>query len=446
MSFHPHLRIVLLVIGIGSGPAGPAQLTYQLDNTLLEINMVLDSSRVNIPWEILWGPDGRLWMTDGPLISRWDPLSDEVDTLLVRPYGNGLGMALHPEFPFTPWVYAVFDTSIYYGGGQLCEVFRFEYDVLNDELINDTVLFSYPHAGEHAGGRLHFDGSGNILLTTADYWLQDDTLGHLMGKVLRFTAEGGVPADNPTPDRTWTRGHRNPQGLATLPDGGIVVSEHGMGGNNEINLILPDRNYGWAVFDGNDCTFIYPDSCTSPTYVVEAPLITFMEPPAGTEYYAHDAIPEFTNKLLTGILWWTGLKVFTFNSELDAIVEDEYLNEGAWTAMARIRDLAIHSDGSVYMITNDRQNPRIRRMRAAIPTAIDAPDGSSPSAWPNPTKGLIHLVGAEPPVQLLDMQGRSWDVPALNLSDRVLIDLSNLGNGTYIVIDTSGRVDRLVKQ
>lgn len=129
----------------------PAQLSYQLGNTLLDIDVVLDSSRVDKPWEILWGPDDRLWMTDGPLITRWDPVTDVVDTLLDRGRGNGLGLALHPDFPNTPELIAVFDTSAYYRFGALCEVSRFTYDAANDTLVNETVLFTYRHAGEHAG-------------------------------------------------------------------------------------------------------------------------------------------------------------------------------------------------------------------------------------------------------------------------------------------------------
>ena len=90
MDIRKHLLIVITLL---TGTSSSAQLTYQLGNTTLLIDEVVDSSRVNIPWEILWGPDDRLWMTDGPLITRWDPVTDVLDTLHDRGYGNGLGMA-----------------------------------------------------------------------------------------------------------------------------------------------------------------------------------------------------------------------------------------------------------------------------------------------------------------------------------------------------------------
>src|SRR5262249_22014096 len=66
-----------------------SQLSFPLDSTTLLIDLVVDSDRVNMPWEIIWGPDDRLWMTDGPLITRWDPVTDVIDTLLDRGHGNG---------------------------------------------------------------------------------------------------------------------------------------------------------------------------------------------------------------------------------------------------------------------------------------------------------------------------------------------------------------------
>ena len=168
MRFH-FIAVSLLGGALLAYAPANAQLTYQLGSTTLLIDEVVDSSRVNIPWEILWGPDDRLWMTDGPLITRWDPVTDVIDTLIDRGYGNGLGMALHPDFPNTPIIMAVFDTATYYGGGNWCEVSRFDYDAVNDTVVAEEVLFGYYHAGEHGGGRVLFDTTGNVLITTADY-------------------------------------------------------------------------------------------------------------------------------------------------------------------------------------------------------------------------------------------------------------------------------------
>ncbi|MBK6754327.1 MAG: PQQ-dependent sugar dehydrogenase [Flavobacteriales bacterium] len=431
-----------------------AQLSYPLDSTVLAIDVVLDSSRVDIPWEILWGPDDRLWMTDGPMITRWDPVTDVVDTLLDRGYGNGLGMALHPDFPSTPIVMAVFDTGAYYGNtASICEVSRFTYDAINDTLVNETVLFNYYHAGEHAGGRMIFDTSGYVLLTTADYWLNGpDTLFSTNGKTLRFATDGSVPPDNPRADHTWTWGHRNPQGLARLPNGAVVNTEHGqMPFSNEINLLQRNEDHGYPYYDGTTC-FLIPDTCNSTTYTYTHPIRTFSHPPAGCEFYTSNAIPEFQNKLITGILWHRGIMLFDFNAALDSVVGEEYLEGGAFDLMWRNRDIAIRPDGSFYLITNDRMDARIRWVHPDLSTPLPEISSLDHAAriWPNPTNDRLTVVAeGDATIALLDRQGRSLPVTMHRMGDRFLLDLATLPAGLYVIRvreDGTSRTARVVKR
>ncbi len=430
-----------------------AQLTYQLDSTLLAIDVAVDSDRVNMPWEILWGPDDRLWMTDGPLITRWDPATDVVDTLLQRAYGNGLGMALHPDFPTVPEVMVVFDTADYYGNGHLCEVSRFTYDAINDTLIDELILLTYYHAGEHAAGRLLFDTTGHVLLTTADYYFNGpDTLFSTYGKTLRFATDGSVPADNPRADHTWTWGHRNPQGLAMLPNGAIVNSEHGqMPFGNEINLLQSNEDHGYPYYDGNTC-FIFPDTCTSATYTYTPPIRTFGHPPAGCEFYTSNAIPEFQDKLITGILWHKGIMLFDFNASLDSIISEEYLQGGAFDDMWRNRDIAIRPDGSFYLITNDRMDARIRWVRPDFSTEVAHlnTDAEVIRIWPNPATDRVTVaVNGDAAIDLLDAQGRTLAAPVQRMGDHYVIGIGALPAGLYAVRVTRQQrsiVQRVVKR
>jgi len=427
-----------------------AQLTYQLGGTTLLIDEVVDSSRVDIPWEIIWGPDDRLWMTDGPRITRWDPVTNVIDTLLDRGYGNGLGMVLHPDFPGTPIVLAVFDTSAYYASGTICEVSRFTYDEQADVLVDEQVLFTYPHSGEHAAGRLLFDTTGHVLLTTADYWAPDDTLFYPRGKVLRFNTEGGVPPDNPRGDHTWTWGHRNPQGLAMLPNGNVVAVEHGQA-TNEVNLIERDHNYGWFAFDAAFCTNVWPDSCSSPTFQNTLPVAaSFFQAPSGSEYYTSDAIPELTDKLLSCILWAKGIKTFTFNAAFDSVPVQGYLEGGAFNVMWRNRDIAIRPDGGFYLITNDRMDARIRWVHPDIGTATVpvAADGDIVRAWPNPTneKLFVDVADGARVLGVLDAQGRSVVVPMDRMGDRFILDVAALSTGVYTVRTSGGHAARFIKR
>ena len=442
-----------LVFAIACAQAASAQLTYQLGNTTLLIDEVVDSSRVHIPWEILWGPDDRLWMTDGPLITRWDPVADVIDTLLDRGYGNGLGMALHPDFPNTPIIMAVFDTAGYYGGNLQCEVSRFTYDAANDTIVDEAVLFTYYHAGEHAGGRVLFDTTGNVLVTTADYYFNGpDTLFSPVGKTLRFATDGSVPPDNPRADHTWTWGHRNPQGLAMLPNGAVVNTEHGqLPFSNEINLLQANEDHGYPYYDGNTC-FIIPDTCTSTTYTYTHPIRAFGHPPSGCEFYTSDAIPEMQDKLITCILWHKGLMLFGFNNELDTVLTEEYLQGGAFDVLWRNRDIAIRPDGSFYLITNDRMDARIRWVHPDVGTVVPdaAVDANALRAWPNPASDRITVLvpdaTANTLVELLDAQGRGVALAPQRMGERFLFDVHALSTGVYAVHASDGRSLRVVKR
>ena len=130
-----------------------------------------------------------------------------------------------------------------------------------------------------------------------------------------------------------------------LPNGAVVNSEHGMAPwGNEINLIERNQYYGWPAYDGDQCSSIIPDSCTSPTFTYTHPLATFPSPPSGTEFYTSDLIPELQDKLITCVLWQRGLKLYTFTDDLDSITTQEYLEGGPFDVMWRNRDIAIRPD------------------------------------------------------------------------------------------------------
>ena len=120
-------------------------------------------------------------------------------------------------------------------------------------------------SGAHFGcriveGRKAGHPDGTLFLSLGERFSRRDDAqrldGHL-GKIVRIHKDGSVPADNPfnTPaarrsgalPEIWSYGHRNPQGLLLAPDGTLWEHEHGPQGGDEINTILPGRNYGWPV-------------------------------------------------------------------------------------------------------------------------------------------------------------------------------------------------------
>ncbi|MFJ2621600.1 PQQ-dependent sugar dehydrogenase [Glutamicibacter sp. NPDC087344] len=127
-----------------------------------------------------------------------------------------------------------------------------------------TLLDALPSASNHNGGRLAFGPDGLLYASVGDAGRPANAqdLGSLGGKILRLTADGEIPADNPFPDSyVYSYGHRNVQGLAWDADGTMYASEFGQNTWDELNRITAGGNYGWPEAEGhtsNDSGFINP--------------------------------------------------------------------------------------------------------------------------------------------------------------------------------------------
>ncbi|MDE0722837.1 MAG: PQQ-dependent sugar dehydrogenase [Flavobacteriales bacterium] len=108
-----HLLIVIIsVLTFGlSSTNSIAQDTWDIEGTILtEYDLV---TGIQLPWEILWGPDDMIWATTRPGdVFRINPETGGYTNVLnLTVYGNGgsepglLGMAMHPEWENTPKVY-----------------------------------------------------------------------------------------------------------------------------------------------------------------------------------------------------------------------------------------------------------------------------------------------------------------------------------------------------
>ena len=106
------------------------------------------------------------------------------------------------------------------------------------------------------GSRVVFDRDGLLYVTLGERnkaATAQDGMTHL-GKILRVTDDGKVPAGNPFvgaqgyKPEIYSLGHRNPLGLSVHPVSGEIWStEQGPQGGDEINVIRAGKNYGWPV-------------------------------------------------------------------------------------------------------------------------------------------------------------------------------------------------------
>ena len=259
------------------------------------------TSGLGNPWEITWGPDGKLWVTERTAlrIVRVDPVTGERHVAaslegLAKAAGPGgvLGMALHPQLlrnaghdevyvavtyddPSRPPDARVADASSPFRH-LYAKVIRLRYEPSTFALVDPvTILDGLPAGNDHSGLRLKFAPDGTLHLTIGDQG--NNQLGNVCnpvlsqqlptqaevdrrdwsayeGKTLRITVDGGIPADNPVLNgvrsHVYTYGHRNPQGLTVGPDGALYTSDHGPKTDDEVNVLAAGGNYGWPHVAG----------------------------------------------------------------------------------------------------------------------------------------------------------------------------------------------------
>ena len=205
----------------------------------------------------------------------------------------------------------------------------------------------------HFSHRIAFGPDGFLYLTSGDR--QEMTpaqdFGGNLGKVLRLTHEGAPAPGNPWASRGgvaaefWSIGHRNLLGIQFAPDGRLWESEMGPKGGDEINLILPGRNYGWPLasngshYDGRDI----PDHRAGDGY--EAPKIGWTPSisPGALMIYTGDKFPEWKGDALVGAL--SGKALIRIDIDGDKASKAEQ-----WDMGERIRAIDQGPDGSIYLL------------------------------------------------------------------------------------------------
>lgn len=316
-------------------------------------------SNLNFPWEILWGPDNYIWMTErGGKISRVNPTTGAVTPLLtiteVAPNNEGglLGMVLHPNFSTTPQVFVVYD---YNNGNNYREkVVRYTYN--GTTLTNPlTIIDNIAASSIHNGSRLVITPDLKLFISTGD--ASDQSLPQntsaLNGKILRINLDGSIPADNPvTGNPYWTYGHRNPQGLV-FANNKLYSSEHGPDSDDEINIIEKGRNYGWPDIQGFCDGSSEQSFCSS--HNVKEPLRNWTPTAAvsGLDYYNSDLIPQWKNSLLVVALKNARLYQMKLDNTFSSIVQTNEYFTGTY---GRMRDICISPAGKVYVCTSNGGN------------------------------------------------------------------------------------------
>ena len=171
-------------------------------------------------------------------------------------------VVLHPEFARNRLVYFSYVKTGDAGTTVALARARFDGKALSD--VEEIFVADAWGSGATAG-RAEFGPDGMLYLTVGDrdagnltddpsYLMLAQRLDNHVGKILRLRDDGTAAPDNPFVGRAaarpeiYTYGHRNAQGLAWHPQTGEMwATEIGPMGGDELNRILPGRNYGWPI-------------------------------------------------------------------------------------------------------------------------------------------------------------------------------------------------------
>ena len=311
---------------------------------------------------------------------------------LVLGLGYLMEVALHPDFKENGWIYLHFtdrcedcnEVSRREGAPvSMNKVVRGrirEGAWVDEEAIWSADLEDYTTSSDtDAGGRLAFDDSGYLFFSIGksaglfDDGIQD--LGKPHGKIHRVHDDGRLPADNPFLEVSgaigsiWNYGFRNSQGLEFDPlTLQLWGTDHGPRGGDEINHLLPGRNYGWPLhslgmkYDGTPLDYAEKRGIEFDLKDIEQPAVAFTPSPGISSFviYRGEEFPQWQGQIILGTLKGKTLyRVARFDGEN---VEREPL----MTNLTRIRDVEVDDrDGSILLLLEHASGARILRMVAA---------------------------------------------------------------------------------
>jgi aldose sugar dehydrogenase len=352
---------VLLMLAV---PAVAAQKPYAIETV---------AEGLEHPWSLAFLPDGRMLVTEragrlrvienGRL--RPEPVAG-VPQAYVASQGGMHEVLPAPDFAKSRVIYLSFAYGKPSANGTRLVSARLEGNALEDVKVLFTAQ-PLKKGAAHFGGRLAWLPDGTLLLTLGDgfgYREQAQKLDNHFGKLVRLNPDGSVPKDNPFVGRQgalpeiYSYGHRNIQGIVYNGKAKrIYLHEHGPRGGDELNLILPGRNYGWpAITYGVD----YSGAIISPYTEkegMEQPLLQWTPSiaPAGMTQYTGTLFPQWQGDLFVSALAERSVRRLTLKDGKVTGQEILFKELGE-----RMRDVRTGPDGALYLLTD---NPKGRVLK-----------------------------------------------------------------------------------
>lgn len=313
------------------------------------------------PWAMTFLPDGRMLVTekagtmklvsaDGKRIVGLSGIP-KVDS---DGQGGLMDVVLSPGFATDNMVYFSFSETG--PGGKGVALARGKLNGGAGRLEGVEVIFRatpYVSGNGHYSGRIAFSPDGKYLFFTNGERQKFDPAQDpkaTLGKVLRLNLDGTSAAGNPLAAQgfhpaVWSYGHRNLLGIAFDAQGNLWEQEMGPKGGDELNLVLPGKNYGYPIvsdgdhYDGRDI----PNHDTRPEFEKYKVNWTPVISPGGLIIYSGNMFPEWKGDAFIGGL----------SSEALIRVDIDGTNAAKgdqWDMGRRIREVEQGPDGALWLL------------------------------------------------------------------------------------------------
>jgi glucose/arabinose dehydrogenase len=422
-----------------------------------------------------FAPDGRIFVCQqaGQLrvIKNGSLLSTSFVNLTVDSNGERglLGIAFDPNFASNRFVYVYYTATTPQIHNR---VSRFTASATNPDVAeagSEVSIFNLNNlsgATNHNGGAIHFGPDGKLYIAVGENAnaANSQSIGNLLGKILRINSDGTIPSDNPTsfpgiagspsPPNTaiWSVGLRNPFTFAFQPGTGrMFINDVGQNTWEEINDGIAGSNYGWSICEG---------ACAPPNSNLRDPLFQYGHGSSATTgcaitggafynpttvNFPSDYVGKyFYAELCTG--WIRRFDPATSTSQAFA------------TGISNPVDLAVTADGSLYYLS--RGAGAVFKVRFNGPTATfgDVSGQVTNSSGGTPVSGVvIRLTGTQNRKTITDVNGNYvfhnvetsgvYTVTpsrvnfSFNPSERSLSQLGNTTDAPFTAIANGGTIN-----
>jgi glucose/arabinose dehydrogenase len=335
---------------------------------------------------VLQKGDGRVRRVINGILQPAPVLDVAVDNASER---GLLGIAIHPDFPTSPFVYLYYTEST--TGSDTSgspaplgnRVYRYTWNgstLVEPKLILDLPVTPGPN---HNGGAMTFGPDGKLYVVIGELnrngQLQNFSSGAApddTGVIFRINDDGSAPSDNPFFNqggnlaKYFAYGIRNSFGLAfDSVTGKLWDTENGPANYDEVNLVEPGFNSGWMRIMGpssrdaqgtSDLVVLSGSHYADPKFswfsTVAPTAIVFTNAASlGVDYQNNTLVGDINNGNLYRFRLNATRDGFDFtNPSLGDLVADNNteLQELIWgTGFVGITDLKIGPDGLLYVLS-----------------------------------------------------------------------------------------------